>query len=100
LKTTGSLLTAVPGLMLTGAGLAAGFPAMLGITGERFGEISGTAFSLVLSVALIGNMLINYLMGVIAQNFGISHLVTVAVAEMVILASLCFIILSRLKYSK
>jgi FHS family glucose/mannose:H+ symporter-like MFS transporter len=100
LETAGSLLTAVPGLVLTGAGLAAGFPVMLGITGERFKEISGTAFSFVLSVALIGNMLINYLMGVIAQNFGISHLVTVAIAEMVILASLCFIILNRLKNNK
>ena len=97
LRTAGSLLTAVPGLVLSGAGLAAGFPVMLGITGERFREISGTAFSFVLSVALIGNMLVNYLMGVIAQNFGISHLVTVAFAEMLILLSLCLIILNTLK---
>ncbi len=97
LKTAGSLMIAIPGFVLLGAGLAAGFPVMLGITGERFSELSGTAFSFVLSISLIGNTLVNYLMGVIAKNFGIDHLITVAFFEMLILFTLCFIILKRTK---
>ena len=96
LKAAGSLMIAIPAFVLLGAGLAFGFPVMLGITGERFSELSGTAFSFVISIALIGNMLINYLMGVIAKNFGISHLITVAFFEMLILLSLSIIILTRL----
>ncbi|NLA49389.1 MAG: MFS transporter [Bacteroidales bacterium] len=83
LRISGSLLLAVPGLILLGGGLAAGFPVMLGIAGERFRELSGTAFSFVMSVALIGNMIVNYLMGLIAGRFGISNLTTVAFIELI-----------------
>lgn len=82
LQVAGSMNLAIPGLVLLGAGLAAGFPAMLGITGERFKDLSGTAFSFVMSVALTGNMLINYLMGLISAKYGISNLITVAFIEM------------------
>ncbi|HEY5390889.1 MAG TPA: MFS transporter, partial [Hanamia sp.] len=50
----------VAGLILLGAGLAGGFPLMLGLVGDRYKELSGTAFSLVFVIALLGNMLINY----------------------------------------
>ena len=100
LKTGGSLYLAVTGLVLLGAGLAGGFPIMLGIVGSRFSELSGTAFSFVLFVALLGNILINYGMGFIAQNFGIRHLTTVAFAETVILGVLCTIVLSKINNKK
>lgn len=89
-----SLSMAVPGLILLGAGLAAGFPVMLGIAGERFKELSGTAFSFVMSVALAGNMIINYLMGQIAARYGISNLTTVAFTEL-ILQILIFVLIIR-----
>lgn len=66
----------VSGALLIGAGLAPAFPLMLGLVGSRYPDISATAFSLVLTIALTGNMLINFSMGVIAQHFGIGHLVT------------------------
>lgn len=69
---------AITGLIFLGAGLAAGFPVMLGIIGDSFAELSGTAFSIVLTIALLGNMIVNFLMGVIAQKYGILHLTTVA----------------------
>jgi MFS family permease len=59
------------GLCMTGAGLASGFPVMLGYTGDRYAELSGTAFSFVLFVALCGNMLLNYCMGLASRTFGI-----------------------------
>jgi len=86
------------GFMLLGAGLAGGFPVMLGITGERYADISGTAFSFVLVFALLGNMILNYGMGIISQEFGISHLVTVVFVETLIMMMLCILILKRRKY--
>lgn len=88
---------AVAGLILTGAGLAAGFPVMLGFVGNRYSELSGTAFSFVLFVALTGNMLLNFLMGVIAENFGVHHLTTVSLVMTAIMFLLTLGILKNLK---
>lgn len=92
-----SFYMACAGLILLGAGLAAGFPIMLGFVGERYKTLSATAFSLVFVIALSGNMIINYGMGYIAQHYGIRHLVTVGFAEMVIMSILCFWILKKIK---
>jgi FHS family glucose/mannose:H+ symporter-like MFS transporter len=92
-----TLYTIIPGLFILGAGLSAGFPVMLGFTGTRFAELSGTAFSLVLAFALIGNMLVNYCMGLIAKNYGIAHLTTVAFGQLIILFSLSLVILGILR---
>jgi MFS family permease len=84
----------IAGLILSGAGLAGGFPIMLGFVGERFTALSGTAFSFVFVIALIGNMLINYVMGFIVHKYGVEHLTTVSYAEIVIMISL-FIFISK-----
>jgi MFS transporter, FHS family, glucose/mannose:H+ symporter len=85
----------VAGLILLGAGLAGGFPLMLGLVGDRYKELSGTAFSLVFVIALLGNMLINYGMGIIAQLYGIQHLITVAFIEWIVMIILCYNILKN-----
>ncbi|CAN5285089.1 MFS transporter [soil metagenome] len=100
LSTARSFDTAVAGLILLGGGLAAGFPIMLGFVGDRYKELSGTAFSLVLVVALLGNMIVNYCMGIIAQTYGIRHLITVAFGELTVMIVLCSVILTRLKKTK
>jgi fucose permease len=97
LKYAQSFYWAVTGLILLGGGLAAGFPVMLGITGSCYAERSGTAFSFVLVVSLIGNMLVNYLMGVIAKRYGIYHLTTVAFIELALMVTLSGFIFSILK---
>lgn len=89
--------TALTGFMLVGAGLACGFPVMLGFTGARYASLSGTAFSFVLTIALLGNMVINYCMGVISMKYGISHLITVTFAEMIILTILGLLIVKKYK---
>jgi MFS transporter, FHS family, glucose/mannose:H+ symporter len=88
---------ALMGFILVGAGLAGGFPIMLGLVGERYKKMSGTAFSFVLTIALLGNMLINYGMGIISQKYGISHLITVEFTETIIMAILSIIILKKYK---
>jgi fucose permease len=87
---------AISGLILIGAGLAGGFPIMFGFVGTRYAERSGTAFSFVLVIALIGNMLVNYMMGVIAHTFGIQYLTTVAFAELGIMLILCVFIFRKI----
>jgi MFS family permease len=86
---------ALTGFMLVGAGLAGGFPIMLGFVGARYENLSGTAFSFVLTIALLGNMLINYSMGIISQKYGISHLMSVTFAETFIMIILAFVILKK-----
>jgi fucose permease len=83
LKSSTSLTMAMVALILLGAGLAGGFPIMLGIVGDRYSKLSGTAFSFVLVIALVGNMLVNYGMGIVAQHFGIQQVVNVALGELV-----------------
>lgn len=92
-----SFTTAVAGLILIGAGLAAGYPIMLGFVSDRYTERSGTAFSFVLAVALIGNMTINYLMGLIADRFGIAKLPVVAFCIVVLMMILSKPILNNTK---
>jgi FHS family glucose/mannose:H+ symporter-like MFS transporter len=100
LKAGNSFSMSISGLVLLGAGLASGFPVMLGFVADRYPGISGTAFSLVLSIALLGNTLINYGMGIIAQNFGIRHLITLAIAETLIMIALCLMVLRSIKDNK
>jgi MFS family permease len=97
LKTGISFNISIAGLVLLGAGLSGGFPIMLGFVGNLYSELSGTAFSLVFFIALVGNTLINLLMGMVAQNFGIEHLITFALAESVIMILLAIIIVKGTK---
>lgn len=57
--------TAIVGTFLMGFGFASTFPIILGEIGERYKDISGTAFSFALVIALTGNILLNLLVGVI-----------------------------------
>jgi len=100
LRTCTAFFPALSGLLILGAGLAGGFPIMLGFTGDLYKDLSGTAFSFVLAVGLTGNMMINYLMGIISQKFGIVHLITVAFGESVILIIIGLSILNKLKIYK
>ncbi|WP_346318931.1 MFS transporter [Chitinophaga sp. YIM B06452] len=97
LQVSHTFVLSATGLILLGAGLAGGFPVMLGFVGERYAAHSGTAFSFVLVIALTGNMLVNYLMGLIVQQYGVRHLTTVAFAEWLLMLLLCSRIVRRLK---
>ncbi|MFN8239974.1 MAG: MFS transporter [Bacteroidales bacterium] len=89
---TNNFIAGLTGLFLAGSGLSSGFPVMLGITGRLFSELSGTAFSLVLSFALLGNMGFNYAMGYISKIFGIRHMLTTGFVQLAALFILSFFI--------
>lgn len=56
--------------IIIGLGLAAAFPVMLGYVGHLYSTLSGTAFSIVLVIGLVGNILINYLFDLISHQKG------------------------------
>lgn len=62
---------AYPGIFLTGVGLAASFPVGLGYAGDLYPLISGTAFSILLVMALTGGSLLPYAAGVLGGVFGL-----------------------------
>ena len=85
------------GLILLGAGFASGFPIFLGYVGELYKEMSGTAFSFVMVIALIGNMVINYLMGVIAQVAGMKHFSSLLLSCLVIMLIVLYFVVKQLR---
>lgn len=97
LSAPGSYGVAVAGLVSIGVGLASGFPVMLGMVGNLYAAASGTAFSIVLTIALVGNMLINFTMGVIAEKHGVGHLTTVAFVLLGAMILLSVLILKKTK---
>jgi MFS family permease len=65
---------AAAALALLGIGLAAAFPLLMGYAADLHPSISGTALSVVLAIALLGNMAINYMVGVLSAWYGAEHL--------------------------
>lgn len=94
LASTG-LTLATPGIFLIGWGLAAGYPIVLGYVGDRYPHLSGTAFSIVLVIALIGGSFMPYLAGLIAEPFGLRTSFIIVPAALVIQAALFALILAR-----
>jgi MFS transporter, FHS family, glucose/mannose:H+ symporter len=84
------------GLILLGVGLSAGFPIMLGFVGSRFVQLSATAFSIALVIALVGNILVNYIAGILADKYGINSILSLAFIELAGMFVLC-ISIARIK---
>lgn len=76
---------------ILGIGFAAVFPLVLGYIGSIYAHLSGTAFSIALVIALIGNMLLNYLMGNIAKLSGISQLSNILLISALIMGILLIV---------
>ncbi len=93
---TGTEKFQILGLVLLGAGLAAGFPIILGYVGDLHSDISGTAFSLVFVIALSGNILLNFLMGAFSQNYGLSILPGLVFTATICLAAVMGLSLYRI----
>ncbi len=59
------------GIFLTGAGLAAGFPVLLGYAGDRYPHVSGTAFSILFVMALTGGSILPLAAGWLGSEFSL-----------------------------
>jgi len=72
---------AIAGALILGMGLAATFPVCFSILGAKYKQLSGTAFSVALVIALIGNFILNKLVGIL----GASHLPLVMLGAIICL---------------
>ncbi|NDW12996.1 MFS transporter [Bacteroides sp. 214] len=81
-------LQAAIGMVLIGAGLASTFPVVLSYLGQKYKALSGTAFSVALVIALTGNTLLNWLVGILSKEYDITlypQLMIVAIVAMLLL---------------
>ncbi len=92
-----SFYTSISGMIIIGAGLAAGFPVILGYIGQTYTRFSATAFSIVMTIALVGNVIANYVMGLISQQYGLGVLPYLVLSS--VLAILLLLYITKRKYS-
>ncbi len=85
--------------LLIGAGLAAAFPVVLSYIGDLYPAQSGTAFSTIFFIALIGNMTINKSFGALAQIHGLEQYTKVMLACLAASAVLLFLVVKQLQAS-
>ncbi|MDZ7375353.1 MAG: hypothetical protein ONB13_01920 [candidate division KSB1 bacterium] len=81
---------------MVGLGFAACYPIMLGYVGERYAHLSGTAFSMVLVIALLGGTLFPYLTGAFGQWFGLRYSFSIIPISLLASAVLFTIVLNRM----
>jgi fucose permease len=93
---TCSYYMAFAALIFIGAGFAGGFPVILGYIGQLYSNLSGTAFSIALVIALTGNSVLNYLFGVIANKYSISSLPFLVLACIICMIILLIIIKQKI----
>ncbi|MGE5352079.1 MAG: MFS transporter [Acidobacteriota bacterium] len=96
LLTASSMTMAVIGLALLGVGFAATFPVVLGYVGNMYSALSGTAFSIAIVIALIGNTLLNYLVGVISNSYGIAKFPVVLLVSFILMAVVFSVVLKKI----
>jgi MFS transporter, FHS family, glucose/mannose:H+ symporter len=96
---THNVAAAVLGVFMLGVGFAAAFPTVLGFVGERYAALSGTAFSLVIAIALLGGMFLPWLMGVVADRYGMRGSFVIVPVALAILAILLGILSRRMRAS-
>jgi MFS family permease len=85
--------------LLIGAGLAAAFPVVLSYIGDLYPAQSGTAFSTIFFIALIGNMTINKSFGLLAQIHGIHQYTKVMLGCLAASAVLLLLVVKQLRKS-
>ncbi len=83
-----SITTSVIAMIFLGAGFSAAFPVILGYIGEIYTNLSGTAFSIALVIALLGNTLINYSIGAISEAYGIGKFPVVLIISLALMTLL------------
>ena len=96
LMLSSSLLSSVLGLVLLGIGFAAGFPVILGYVGEIYADLSGTAFSMVFVISLIGNTLMNYIVGIVAHTYGIKYFLIIIMVSVILMFVLLAVVLKQI----
>ncbi len=97
LLTTRTAGVAAAGVFMLGVGFAATFPIVLGLIGDRYATLSGTAFSVAIAMGLCGGMLLPYTAGVLGKSYGMRVSFAIVPAAVLVLAGLLGILMRRLR---
>ncbi len=84
------------GVFLLGGGLAAGFPVILSYVGDRYAALTGTAFGIVLVMALTGGSILPWATGAIGQGYGLRTSLVIVPIALVLQLALFAIVLRHL----
>ncbi|MCU7496587.1 MAG: MFS transporter [Ignavibacteria bacterium] len=96
LLTASDMAMAIVGLAFLGVGFAATFPVVLGYVGNIYSKLSGTAFSIAIVIALIGNTLLNYIVGVISNSYGIAKFPVVLLISFIMMALVFTVVIRKI----
>lgn len=100
LITTHSIAVAGAGVFLIGCGFAATYPVVLGFVGDRYTQLSGTAFSVVIVMALVGGMILPYATGALGATYGLRGSFLIIPAALILLSLLLGIVTRRLAVTR
>jgi FHS family glucose/mannose:H+ symporter-like MFS transporter len=92
---TRNTTVAALGVFLVGVGFSATFPLVLGLVADRYAALSGTAFSVVMVMALLGGMTLPYVTGVLGASYGLRPSFLIVPAALLLLAVLLSLVSSR-----
>ena len=87
------------GVFLLGFGFAATFPTLLAFVGERYAQLSGTAFSVIIVCALLGGMVLPWMTGVLGGSYGLRTSFLIIPAALVLQAALLAGVARRLTHA-
>lgn len=83
-----SAVASALGVFMLGVGFSATVPTILGMVGERYADLSGTAFSFVIAIALLGGTLFPWIMGILGGSYGMRGSFIVVPIAILLLAAL------------
>ncbi|HKI44397.1 MAG TPA: MFS transporter [Balneolales bacterium] len=95
-----SLVLAAAGIFIIGAGFAAVFPLILGYVGDLYSQLSGTAFSIVLVMALTGGMILPWLAGVLGDAYGLRTSFLIIPLSLLVMMVILTMVLQRFRATK
>ncbi len=89
-----TVVMVLAGLLLTGIGFAAIFPLVFSYVGDLYPRLSGTAFSVILAIALLGGMTFPSVVGVLADSLDLRSALIIAPVSLIISAAI-FMVLTK-----
>lgn len=95
LLTAQATFQAAPGIFLLGAGLGATYPLMYGYAADRYPDLSGTAFGILLVIALIGGSTFPVITGALGNAFGMRASFLVIPISLVCVLAIFSVILEK-----
>lgn len=96
LVSTHSVGIAAGGVFLIGAGFAASYPVILAFAGDRYAELSGTAFGVIMVISLTGGTIMPYVTGALGAAYGLRLSFLIVPAALVLFASLLAVATRRM----